>query len=163
MTIRLYTGTFEGNYYGLYFENISCVCHFPTSYPKSTKNQGKIRKNINIVIVTIFVKFENLPKIVFTRASEGDYYGFHFENILCVCHFPTYYPRSTLNNNKIRKNINIALVNIFDKFQILPKDFILEHSRVIITGYILKLFYVYVIPQHITLNLQKIMAKLEKI
>ena len=94
MTIRLYTGTFEGNYYGLYFENILCVCHFPTSYPKSTKTQGKITKNIYIVLVTIFDKSENLPKIVFTRASE-----------------------------------------------------------VIITGSILRIFYVNVITPHITLNL----------
>ena len=113
--------------------------------------------------MNIFDQFENLPKIVSTRPSEGDYYGFHFENILCECDYPTYYPKSTLNNNKVRKNINIVQVNIFDKFQNLPKDFILGRSRVIITGYILKIFYVYVISPHLTLNLQKLKANLQKI
>ena len=68
-----------------------------------------------------------------------------------------------LNNDKIRKYSNIVLVNIFNKFQNLPKDFILGRSRVIITGYILKIFYVYVISPHLTLNLQKLKAKLQKI
>ena len=50
---------------------------------------------------------------------EGEYYGFYFENILCVCDLSTYYPKSTLNNDKVRKNINNVVVTIFDKIQIL--------------------------------------------
>ena len=84
--------------------------------------------------MNIFDQFENLPKIVFTRPSEGDYYGFHFENILCECDYPTYYPKSTLNNNKVRKNINIVLVTIFDKFQNLPKDLICLPATEIVAG-----------------------------
>ena len=125
----------------------------PTYYHKSTLYIDKVIKNINIVAVTTFDKFENLPKIVFTRASEDDHNGFHFENILCLCDLSTYYHNSTLNIGKIRKNINIVLVTIFDKFLNLPKDFILERSRVIITGYNLKIFYVNVISPHIIIIL----------
>ena len=53
--------------------------------------------------MTIFDKFENLPKIVFTRASEGNHYGFHFENILCLCDLSTYYHNSTLNIGKVER------------------------------------------------------------
>ena len=87
--------------------------------------------------MTIFDKFQNLPKIVFTRTFKGDYYGFYFENILCMCDLPTYNPKSTLNNNIVRKNINFVLVTIFDKFQNSPKLFLLKLSRVIISGSIL--------------------------
>ena len=72
----------------------------------------------------MFNQFENLPKIFITRMLKGDYYEFYFENILCVCDLPRYYPKSTLNNDKVGKNINIVLVTIFDKFQNLPKIFI---------------------------------------
>ena len=102
--------------------------------------------------MTIFDIFEHLPKIVFTRMSEGHYFGVDFVNILCECDLPTYYPKFTLNNDKVKKNINIVLVTIFNKFQNL-QDFILTRSKVIIMGYILKIFYAYVISQHITLNL----------
>ena len=47
----------------------------------------------------------------------------------------------------------MVLVTIFDKFQNLPKSFLVERSKVIITGSILNIFYVYVISQHIALNL----------
>ena len=36
-------------------------------------------------------------------------------NILCSCDLPTYYTKSTFNVDKVRKNINIVLVTIFDK------------------------------------------------
>ena len=111
----------KGDYYEFYFENILCVCDLPRYYPKSTLNNDKVGKNINIVLVTIFDKFQNLPKIFITRMLKGDYYEFYFENILCVCDLPRYYPKSTLNNDKVGKNINIVLVTIFDKFQNLPK------------------------------------------
>ena len=55
---------------------------------------------------------------------KGDYYEFYFENILCEWDLPTYYPRFTLNNDKVKKKINIVLDTIFDKFQNLPKIFI---------------------------------------
>ena len=54
---------------------------------------------------------------------------------------------------KIGNKINIVLVTIFDKFENLPKAFMLERSKVIITCSILKIFYVYVISPDITLNL----------
>ena len=75
--------------------------------------------------MTIFDKIQNLKNHLY-KAFEGDYYEFYFENILCVCDLPTYYPKSTLNNHKVKKNINIVLVTIFDKFQNLPKASILE-------------------------------------
>ena len=33
---------------------------------------------------------------------KGDYYEFYFENILCVCDLPRYYPKSPLNIDKVR-------------------------------------------------------------
>ena len=42
---------------------------------------------------------------------ESDYYGIYFFNILCVCDFPTYYPKSTLKYLTIRKNFNIFRKN----------------------------------------------------
>ena len=60
----------------------------------------------------MFNQFENLPKIFITRMLEGDYFVFYFENIFCVCDLPTYFPKSTLNNDKVIKNINIVLVTM---------------------------------------------------
>ena len=99
----VFTRPSEGDYYGFHFENILCESDYPTYHPESTLNNNKVRKNINIVQVNIFDQFKNLRKIVFTRKSESDYYGLYFENILCVCHFPTYYPKSTKNQGKMRK------------------------------------------------------------
>ena len=48
---------------------------------------------------------------------KGDYYVFYFENILCVCDLPKYYPKSPLNIDKVRKNINNVVVTKFDKIQ----------------------------------------------
>ena len=45
--------------------------------------------------MTIFDKFQNLPKIVFTRTFEGDYFGIYFVNILGVCDLTIFYPKST--------------------------------------------------------------------
>ena len=71
---------------------------------------------------------------------EGDYYGVYFENILCECDLPTYYPSFTFNNDKVKKMINIVLVTIFDKFQNSQKAFILKCSKVNITGSFCKYF-----------------------
>ena len=84
-------------------------------------NNDKVGKIINIVLVTIFDKFQNLPKKLFTRTFESDYYGVYFVNILCVCDLPTYYTKSPLIIYKVRKNINIVPATIFDKFQNSPK------------------------------------------
>ena len=47
--------------------NFYFVINNPTYHPKSTLNNDKVRKNINIVLVTIFEKTQNVPKIVFTK------------------------------------------------------------------------------------------------
>ena len=48
-------------------------------------NNDKVRKNINIVLVIIFDKFENLPKIVFTRTFECDYCGLYLRKyFMCM-------------------------------------------------------------------------------
>ena len=69
----MYTRTFEGDYYGFYFENILCLCDFPKYYSKSTLNNDKVGKDINFVLVTMFNQFENLPKIFITRMLKGEY------------------------------------------------------------------------------------------
>ena len=118
---KVFTRTFESDYSGVYFVNILCVYGLPTYYPKPTLNNDKVRRNINIVPGTKFGNFQNSPKIVFTRSFESDYCGIYFVNILCVCDLPTYYTKSPLNIHKVRKNINIVLVTISDKFQNFPK------------------------------------------
>ena len=91
----VFTRMSEVNYFGIYFVNIICVCDLPTYCPKSTLNTYKVRKNIYVVLMTIFDKFQNSPKMVFTRTSEVNYFGIYFVNIICVCDLPTYYPKST--------------------------------------------------------------------
>ena len=44
-----------------------------------------------------------IQQIIYRRTFEGDHYWFYFEDILCVCDLTTYCPKSTLNNNKVRK------------------------------------------------------------
>ena len=45
--------------------------------------------------MTIFDNFQNSPKMVFTKTSEGDYFGIYFVNILGVCDLTIFYPKST--------------------------------------------------------------------
>ena len=95
----------KGDYYEFYFEDILCVCDLSTYYPKSTLNNDKVGKNINIVLAPYSINFKIYQK-PYTRTFEGDYYVFYFEDILCVCDLTTYYPKSTLNYHKVR-NISI--------------------------------------------------------
>ena len=65
----------------------------------------------------------------------------------------TFMDHNSLNNDKVKKNMNIDLVTIFEQFEKFTKSFIQERSKVCITGSILKIFFVYVISPHITINL----------
>ena len=49
-------------------------------------------------------------------------------NFYFVINNPTYHPKSTSNNDKVRKNINIVLVSIFEIIQIVPK-IVFEKSK----------------------------------
>ena len=57
----------------------------------SQLNSYKVRKNSNIVLVTIFDKLQKFTKIFFTRTFEVDYSGIYFVENLCACDLPTYY------------------------------------------------------------------------
>ena len=59
-------------------------------------NIDKVRKNINIVIVIIFYKFQNKSKIVWTKKFESAYYGFYFIHIWSTCDLPIYYRKFTM-------------------------------------------------------------------
>ena len=72
--------------------------------------------------MTIFDNFQNSPKMVFTRTSEVNYFGIYFVNIICVCDLLTYCPKSTLNTYKVRKNIYVVLMTIFDKISKFTKN-----------------------------------------
>ena len=115
-------------------------------------NINKVWKNINIVLVTIFHKFQNLQKLFLLERSKV----IMTCSILKIFYLHVISPHITLNPlwniNKVWKNINIVLVTIFHKFQNLQKLFLLERSKVIMTCSILKIFYLHVISPHITLN-----------
>ena len=115
LTNHLYQ-KFEGDYYGFYFENILCLCDLSTYYPRCTLKNNKVKKKINIVLVTIFEKIQNLTNHFYKDVWRW-LFRVDFVNILCEWDFLTYYPRCTLDNNKVKKKINIVLVTIFCTFQ----------------------------------------------
>ena len=107
----------------------------------------------------MFDKFQNWPKIIFTKNFEIYYSGVYFKNIWCVCDLPTYYPNhieicdkvmkkfdfglqnpiyhsnSTLNSAQDRKNHRMFLVTMFNKFQnetqiIFTKNFEIDYKGV---------------------------------
>ena len=89
---------------------------FLTYYPRCTLNNNKVKKKINIVLVTIFCTFQNLTNHLYKDVWRWLLRVVFWEYFMCMWSL-TYYPRSTLNNDKVKKKINIVLVTIFCTFQ----------------------------------------------
>ena len=108
--------TFEGDYYVFYFENNLCVCDLSTYYTKSTLNNNKVRKLL-ILFYDHVQSIWKFAKNIHYENVERWLFRVDFENIFCWWDLLTYYTRFTLNNDKVKKKINIVLVTIFYTFQ----------------------------------------------